>query len=376
VPASEASLAAEILGRILSRGVTVSPYKFLLIVALLEALPELEVTRGELTALPLRHLSERCIRILWPQVLPYRGQALSNGSVAGDLAAVRWIAGVQEAEPSLSRFLTAGRWAEQRRQLTGDLAWLMAQWPVPRLQTVDGFTTNLLWPVPPEWRERTTGAQSRRPVPKSLFRVDASGLPCLEMYSGVAELLIRLTPLLRPLAELRWAEVVSDAHVLALPDADPLALLEHLFPPVSRSGATQQAAPLLRRAQEGRCFWCGRRIRGDGHVDHVIPWSRTHNDAIENLVLCDLGCNQAKSDWLPCPRLVGRYLDHLDSMAEHKVDAERAGLFSDQRSTRLGLRSAVLFGPSMQDCFEVLDGSPTVVRVDRQAWRAVAARLR
>jgi len=108
----------------------------------------------------------------------------------------------------------------------------------------------------------------------------------------------------------------------------------------------------------------------------VVPWSRTHNDAIENLVLCDLRCNQVKSDRLPCPRLVERYLDHLDSMAGPKDDSERAGLLSDQRSTRLGLRSALLFGPNIQDCFEILDGSPTVVRVDQHAWRAVEARLR
>ncbi|MCZ2108918.1 MAG: hypothetical protein LC118_05035 [Dehalococcoidia bacterium] len=34
VPASDAALAAEILGRILSQGATVSPYKFLLLVSM------------------------------------------------------------------------------------------------------------------------------------------------------------------------------------------------------------------------------------------------------------------------------------------------------------------------------------------------------
>ena len=51
--------------------------------------------------------------------------------------------------------------------------------------------------------------------------------------------------------------------------------------------------------QEGRCFYCGEKLTGNIHVDHVIPRSFLYHDEPWNLVLAHGLCNETKSDMLP-----------------------------------------------------------------------------
>jgi len=51
--------------------------------------------------------------------------------------------------------------------------------------------------------------------------------------------------------------------------------------------------------QEGRCFYCGEKLNGQIHVDHVIPRSFIYHDEPWNLVLSHSICNLTKSDSLP-----------------------------------------------------------------------------
>jgi hypothetical protein len=82
------------------------------------------------------------------------------------------------------------------------------------------------------------------------------------------------------------------------------------FPPAWRAG--------LADLQESACFYCGERIGARaGQVDHVVPWSRWPNDAVENLVLAD-ACNTHKRDHLPglahIDRWVRRLVTHGDDL--------------------------------------------------------------
>lgn len=48
------------------------------------------------------------------------------------------------------------------------------------------------------------------------------------------------------------------------------------------------------------CFYCGRRLRGDGiQVDHFIPWAFIKDDKLWNMVLACPACNNKKRDKLP-----------------------------------------------------------------------------
>ncbi len=52
------------------------------------------------------------------------------------------------------------------------------------------------------------------------------------------------------------------------------------------------------------CTWTGRKIGGDFHVDHVIPYSLWHNNDLWNLLPAHPKANSSKSDKLPTRRLL------------------------------------------------------------------------
>lgn len=53
------------------------------------------------------------------------------------------------------------------------------------------------------------------------------------------------------------------------------------------------------RAQKGKCYWCGIKVGGVYHVDHVIPLARGGTNGPENIVISCPHCNLSKHDKLP-----------------------------------------------------------------------------
>lgn len=51
--------------------------------------------------------------------------------------------------------------------------------------------------------------------------------------------------------------------------------------------------------EEKSCFYCGKKLGKEIHVDHFIPWSFVKDDKIWNFVLACPRCNRRKSDKLP-----------------------------------------------------------------------------
>lgn len=58
---------------------------------------------------------------------------------------------------------------------------------------------------------------------------------------------------------------------------------------------------LLKEFQENTCFYCGKQLDKNIHVDHFIPWTFVKNDNLWNFVLACPRCNLKKSG-----KLVGR----------------------------------------------------------------------
>lgn len=52
-------------------------------------------------------------------------------------------------------------------------------------------------------------------------------------------------------------------------------------------------------AQKGRCWWCGKPVGNDYHVDHVIPLVKGGSNGPENIVISCPPCNLAKGQKLP-----------------------------------------------------------------------------
>lgn len=55
---------------------------------------------------------------------------------------------------------------------------------------------------------------------------------------------------------------------------------------------------LYKEFQEDRCFYCGKKLDKNIHVDHFIPWTFVKNDNLWNFVLTCPKCNLRKSDSL------------------------------------------------------------------------------
>ena len=51
--------------------------------------------------------------------------------------------------------------------------------------------------------------------------------------------------------------------------------------------------------QKGKCFWCGKRVGEEYHVDHVVPLAKGGSNGPENLVIACPSCNISKRDKHP-----------------------------------------------------------------------------
>lgn len=56
---------------------------------------------------------------------------------------------------------------------------------------------------------------------------------------------------------------------------------------------------LRKEFEENTCFYCGKKLQRNIHVDHFIPWSFVKDDKIWNLVLSCAECNERKNSKIP-----------------------------------------------------------------------------
>jgi len=207
-------------------------------------------------------------------------------------------------------------------EVLDDVESTFVRYPIPLLQVVGAVVVPFLYQV--DWPEGTT-----------IRRLRAEGRDQLRLLPGVADQLVVLGPLLRPLIELHWSRDVARWSGVALEDS---ALLAHLFG-IDRTAFPTTLVTGLADLQRGRCFYCDEPVTGRGHVDHFLAWSRWPNNAIENLVLAD-HCNLAKSDHLVAATHLDRWLTRLETHAATLADvAVRARWSSDHRRSTALVRS-------------------------------------
>lgn len=290
-------LLTERLLRVIDEGRRTATYKLALLLALMNAAA---MRPGE-TTVPTRLLAELVAELYYPQVRQY----VANDGITHDLrqitmkgsAAVRAIFRLRlVGDNNRCRTIgevksTAPAEYEAAVEAVEDT---FVRYPIPLLQVVG--TKLLPFLYEPAWGEGTSVASLRR-----------AGAEHLQFLPGVADRLVVLGPLLRPLVELHWTRDVARWSRVATEDDN---LRAHLF------GTDRIAFPLplreqLREMQDGRCFYCDDRITGPGQVDHFLAWTRWPNNAIENLVLADR-CNGEKSDHLAAPPHLERWLHRLN----------------------------------------------------------------
>ena len=61
---------------------------------------------------------------------------------------------------------------------------------------------------------------------------------------------------------------------------------------------------LRQKFEENTCFYCGKELIKNIHVDHFIPWSFVKDDKAWNFVLACSRCNERKNNKLPDQNLI------------------------------------------------------------------------
>lgn len=303
-------LLTERLLRVIDEGRRTATYKLALLLALMNAAA---LRPGE-TRVPTRLLAELVVELYYPQVRQY----VANEGITHDLRQI-----TMKGSPAVRAIFRLRLVGDNNRCRTiGEVKAAAAaeydsavaavedtfvRYPIPLLQVVG--TKLLPFLYEPTWPEGTSVATLRK-----------TGADHISFLPGVADRLIVLGPLLRPLVELHWTRDVACWSGIATEDDNLRAHLfgtdRIMFPPRLREH--------LHEMQDGRCFYCGERLRAAGQIDHFLAWTRWPNNAVENLVLADR-CNGEKSDHLAATMHLERWLERLD-LRSHDLHAAAASL--------------------------------------------------
>jgi 5-methylcytosine-specific restriction endonuclease McrA len=126
----------------------------------------------------------------------------------------------------------------------------------------------------------------------------------------VAEYLVALNGLLRPLIQRTWALQV--ARINKLSESKLEAFLFN-----NKRTAIAHFAKGLSDIQSSQCFYCEKPLglsqKTKPEVDHFIPWARYPNDGLANLVVAHSSCNLNKSDHVAA-------FDHYQHWQERNAD--------------------------------------------------------
>lgn len=307
-------LLLERLLRVIDEGRRTATYKLALLTALIDAIAE----RPGSDHVPTSVIAERVVAAYFPQVREYvandgiarelRQISMKTSPVARSVLALRLQA---DAAGCRSIYAVRDRLPDAYAETVRAVEDTFVRYPIPLLQVVGSTLVPFLYEA--DWPEGTSAATLRR-----------QGRAVVRMLPAVADRLVVLGPLLRPLIQIHWARDVARWTGIPLEDD---RLQAHLF------GTDRVAFPSALRAglvelQAGRCFYCAERLGGRVEVDHFLAWSRWPNDAIENLVAADR-CNGAKRDHLAAERHLRRWWERLERHERLSDLAVAAGWPSD-----------------------------------------------
>ena len=286
---------AERVIALLDQGSFSSTYKFAVLLALIDLCCEGADRNGRppdnVTTV---QLAEAVMRVYWRQTHPYTlgsEPLLSQNSDKTKPPIILKL--IHDFRGRADRLTT---WFEAQREpgyerLRREVERTLVEMPLPKLQRFGNQDERFIYEI--AWDDKNA---------LSLFRDPAQFDNRIRFVVPAAEHLVRLSGLLRPLIQEKWTRKVADLN--HLPEGN---LIKFLFD-TDRTALVKLRGPLV-ELQSGCCFYCnGKLAPRITHVDHFIPWARTSDDGIDNLVAADASCNGAKRDFLPG-------IEHVDKWA-------------------------------------------------------------
>lgn len=284
---STAIAFGEKLLALLDTGSFTTSYKYATLLGLVDEVLEHTGSRGKApTFVHGRAVAGRVMELYWSQARPFSASGPLRQSAQNDipakLAALRDRLGLPEHMSLFeAKRLHPAELAAARRSIEVTVL----RFPVPRLQRLgDGrraVEDRFIYDY--GWNGDVSASELRSArVDDRLFLVGDAGAH-----------LIALAGLIRPIVQREWMAHVARRNP---EEVEEVRLERYLFGS-ERITLTKLERP-LRELQGGACFYCGG-SRGPWEVDHFLPRSRWNDDSLDNLVVADRRCNNAKRAALP-----------------------------------------------------------------------------
>jgi 5-methylcytosine-specific restriction endonuclease McrA len=305
---------AERVLALLDEGKFTATYKYAVLLALIDLCVEKTSRAGDApNLLTTRELAEKVVENYWTHITPFHDG--SEGRV------LRQNKGAQGTQAEILTFIhqfrqracvahLSSRFAARKRdpggyeRLVDQVEWKLIEMPLPRLQRVGALQRQFIY----SWAQGCPYAEVRAYQTGKRSGFDNR----LLLKPGVGEALCRLSGLLRPLIQQQWAQKVAQINAF-----EEARLKDFLFG-ASRIDLTPLRSPLA-DLQSGRCFYCNRPFcdspRRRPEVDHFIPWSRSADNSLTNLVAAHSECNLAKRDFFAS----GEHLTHWAERDENRA---------------------------------------------------------
>jgi hypothetical protein len=315
VPEDDALRFAERLLVLLDEARYSATYKLATLLALIDVVAESTGPGGSLPdSVSGREVGRRVVELYWPQTVPYGAPAHSESKVLSQAA--------QNDIPSkladwrLAHHLGRDASLEEARSadpvgwatLEAELVAVVIGMPLAKLQrfgkgqhfTEDRFIYDF------SWHEEVRHSAVTKPDFDDALRLRA----------GVGDWLVRLSPLIRPLVQAKWATRVAARN----PDlVDAERLNEFLFG-AKRISLARVHRPLA-DVQDQLCFYCSGRLMKTWVIDHFLPWSRHPDNTLDNLVAAHARCNGEKSASLAGISHLRRWIERFaDTPANQRVE--------------------------------------------------------
>lgn len=294
---------AERLLGLLDRGQFSATYKYAVLLGLMDLCLEHTQKSGAPPEMVTTHqLADKVIELYWPQTRPFTG---------ADAGTLRQYAGRQQAviirridefrrrhapDPSATLHRARLHAPVAYARLCRAVEWKLVEMPLPRVQRVGNADEAFIYQI--AWDSGISHA---------VFRDGERFDNRIHFVGAAAELLVRLSGLLRPLIQRQWAAMVARCNRDHLQDAE---LEDFLFGADRRT--LEPVREPLRELQSSRCFYCGKGVQDRCEVDHFLPWARHPDNGLDNLVVAHSRCNQYKSDFLAAAEHVERWVERND----------------------------------------------------------------
>ncbi|HYK91342.1 MAG TPA: HNH endonuclease domain-containing protein [Acidobacteriota bacterium] len=323
---------AEKMLELLEEGRFVATYKFAVLLALMDLCFEKNASSGLAPeSITTRQLAEKTIEIYWPHTVDYHSISAvlrQNTRRQAEIpAAILKFRRQNAPDPSIPLHRARASAANEYERLLRSVEWTLVEMPLPRLQTIglsrDTFIYEINWDESVRYRDLKEHFDNN-----------------IRFKPGVADHLIQLNGLLRPLIHKKWASMV--ARINKLPES---RLEDFLFGTERISSARIRGS--LWEIQDRQCFYCEDRIPkpARGEVDHFIPWSRYPDNGIENLVVAHRRCNGDKRDFLAAAGHVENWTRRFAAPGESSEYAQLARVTQWERDpdkTKSAARSLYL----------------------------------